>query len=653
MAASGDSTPAIREKIVSGGIYMAGRWGIGTAVSLIGTVAITRAVGPSQYGVFAAVLAIFMYVSNIGSFGLDVYLIRLQAVSIPRRTIDTAFWLTSGLAVVLGAGGALLALVGPNVVNGANWTVTALLGSAAFTFSLISNIPLALLEKELDFRRVAAVELTNQYLFYAVAVPGAILFKAAWAPAAGLVIQQAVAVVAFSAAASYRPHFAWSTAVARDGLKYGLSMTGAQSIYQLRQLVNPLIIGATLGAAATGYVALAIRMIETLSFVRSVTWRLAIAAFSKIRADLPKTRRAIGEGMPLQVLALGSFLLPLCWVSTFVVPIVFGPQWRPSIGLLPYIAVGYLVNMAFSTNSAALFVAARNRDVAVFHTFHVALFAGAAYVFAHVYGLRGYGYAELAGLGAYPYLAWRTDRAFGGSPGLSLAMIWLASFCVAMFVHVVGWWSAAALAPVVLWPRSWATASIVVTPMMALIPRPWAPRGSSRRRRPVQYAARWRGQWVSPAWCSLYVLLFVGMVLSSAASPRFFAENTAAANATLISPSFDGRILECTLGGLVLLCVIAVGAGRLYRSDARHWVVIGVASIGPALGGIFGPMPDKHFQYLGLLLVGAVILLLPRLSLAAYARVVRGVLLLVVGAEWLHARLSAAATVARRSARRQ
>jgi O-antigen/teichoic acid export membrane protein len=449
---------------------MALRWGLGTMASLVGTVVIARSIGPSQYGVFAAVLAIFMYLSNIGAFGLDVYLIR-HVTAVTKEMVDTVFWVTTILALGLGAVAGLLAWLGPDVVHARHWTATALLGSAALPLSLIASIPLALLEKALDFRIVARVELTNQLLFYAIAVPGAIVFRDAWAPAVGLLVQQAASVFAFSLAASYRPSMTLSRRVAREGLRYGLAMTGAQSIYQLRQLVNPLIVGATLGAAATGYVALAIRMVETMSFVRTVTWRLAISAFSRIQTDLAATRRAIGDGTPLQVLALGPFLIGLCWVSTFAIPHVFGQRWVPTTIVLPFICVSYLVNIAFSTQSAALFVAGRNRAVAIFHTLHVAVFASAAALFVSHFGIIGYGYAEMAALVAYPALLWSANDAFEGSPNLSVAMVWLVCMCLALFVHSWSWLCAGALLPVLCWRRSWSTAGIVLVPLWARLAR--------------------------------------------------------------------------------------------------------------------------------------------------------------------------------------
>ena len=50
----------------------------------------------------------------------------------------------------------------------------------------------------------------------------------------------------------------------------------------MRLLVNPVLVGRFAGAQGVGFVALAIRLVEVLSFIKQATWRVAMAALAKL-----------------------------------------------------------------------------------------------------------------------------------------------------------------------------------------------------------------------------------------------------------------------------------------------------------------------------------------------------------------------------------
>ncbi len=59
-----------------GGAYIVVRQGLGMVLSLIGVLFVTRVIGPANYGVFAASFGIVGFIATVGTWGIDVYLIR-------------------------------------------------------------------------------------------------------------------------------------------------------------------------------------------------------------------------------------------------------------------------------------------------------------------------------------------------------------------------------------------------------------------------------------------------------------------------------------------------------------------------------------------------------------------------------------------------
>src|SRR5690606_11130688 len=127
-------------------------------------------------------------------------------------------------------------------------------------------------------------------------------------------------------------------------------------LWQLRTLINPMVVGRFLGPEGVGYVALAIRFSEVLSFFRNVSWRLSIAALAKVQSDFPRLRTALEEAMALQVLAVGPLLGAFSLLATPLIPLLFGQQWEPALQVFPLIALGVLVNVVFNMQSSVLYV---------------------------------------------------------------------------------------------------------------------------------------------------------------------------------------------------------------------------------------------------------------------------------------------------------
>jgi PST family polysaccharide transporter len=274
----------------------------------------------------------------------------------------------------------------------------------------------------------------------------------AWAPTLAWVAQQLILAAALLISARYRPRFVWNGAQAREMINYGVSFSASTWVWQLRALVNPFIVGRFGGAGMVGIVALTIRLVEYLSFVKSVTWRLAIAALGRLQDNRARLGRAVSEGMGLQLVALGPLLVLFGWIAPWAIPFLFGPEWLPVLQIYPFVALSYLANATFSLHASALYVLRRNWDVALFHAVHVVLFAGTALLLVPRLGLTGYGLAELVALASYIMLHYYLAAQIG-EPRYGPAILWGVAFGAALFYRYA-WWTTLALAVVALMPSS-------------------------------------------------------------------------------------------------------------------------------------------------------------------------------------------------------
>lgn len=436
-------------------------------VGVAGVLILTRVIGPHDYGVFASAMGVHLYLSSLSQWGVGVYLIRGNDEQDSPAVYDQAFTLLLVLGIAAALIGNLLLPVAARWVTIPDFHRVAAVMFLVLPLQLTNQVPLARLERRLDYRRVAVTELSGQLTYYSVAIPLALAGGRFWSPVAGWWAQQLVVGLQLHLGSDLRLRPYWSRALVRRMLGYGLGYSASMWVWQLRGLVNPLIVGRYAGAESVGYVALAIRLTEYLCFVKTAVSRISMSALARLQTEPSKLRQALTEGMTLQQVVLGPLLLIFALVGPVVIARVFGPRWSGVMAVYPFIAIAYLANALFTLHSSVLYVRRHNWRVAGFHLAHICLFATAALLFVPRYGVRGYGMAELFAIPGYLVLHDIVRRDIG-APDYRSAVVWfLSTVGPLLFVRHVP-----ALALMALLPLMWHTTRTQLIGYVRLLLRP-------------------------------------------------------------------------------------------------------------------------------------------------------------------------------------
>jgi O-antigen/teichoic acid export membrane protein len=401
-----------RQKAIKGGAFLLVRQGVGMVLSIVGVLLVTRTIGPRQYGLFASAMGIVTFLFMVGSWGLDVYLLR-KTEDPEEKESHQVFTLLLCIASVLCIGMIALRHVVAAFLKMPE--ESTLLGTLAFgiPLNLLALPAIVTLDRDLNFKQVALNELFSQSSYYVVALPLAFRGFGAWAPAVGFLTQQASLLALSYRSAKFRPRLHWERSLVKKMLSYGLSYSSSIWVYQLRELVNPVVVGRFAGAEAVGYVAVAVRIATFLSFARMATWRVAMPALAKLNRDAERLRNAISEGIRLQAVSVGIPLASFALLASFLIPLGLGRHWSSAVRVFPFIALGYLSNAMFSLHASVLYMLEKNWQVTWFNAFNVVLFAGSAMLLVPRVGFVGYGWAEVVALLSYPVLYVSVDRQIG------------------------------------------------------------------------------------------------------------------------------------------------------------------------------------------------------------------------------------------------
>lgn len=437
---------------------MAARQAVSLAVGLGGTLALTALLGPAGYGRFAAALALYLYALSVAPLGINAWLVRRVVtegsddVRTEPAVAQTARSVLLLSALAVGGVAALLVPVVERWMHAPAIAGLAFAMLAALPLQLITLVPLAALERALNYRVVAAAELQGLVLYYAVAVG---LALRGWGPEAivlGWWLQTLWIAVRVHRAAGMTLRLGWTATLVREALGYGLAYASSLWTYQLRDLVNPLIVGRWLGVEAVAVVALGVRLVDAASFVKAAVWRISLPALSRLQQDRHRLAIAVRDGMRLQLALVGPALLALATIGVPIALRLFGPEWIRLRDVMALIAAGTLCNAMFNLHSSALYALGRIAAVWRFHLLHVALFAGMAWTLVPLIGVAGYALSELCAMPAYVvlYAAFRRAVRTPDAPSVPQRTELLLGIC--LVVAVAGsawtpWFAALALLP--------------------------------------------------------------------------------------------------------------------------------------------------------------------------------------------------------------
>ncbi len=386
-----------------GGLYLGIRYGLGILISCGNMFVLTRWIGPHAYGLFVTALGLTSFLALLARAGIDTYLVRAESPP-TERTYSIATTLIMGFSIVMvGAGAAAVPLL-TRWYASQEFLPAYLVTLVTIPLAGLAGVPTAKLERELNFRAVASIELGGQILALLVSVGFAWCGLGVWAPVTGLIVWQtwAAAGALITARLGLRPAF--DAAEARRMLSFGIGYAASLRIWHLRTLVNPLLVGRFAGAEAVAFVALAIRITEGLGFVRVAAGRLAIAALSRLRHEHTRFRSTLEGALKLQILALGPLLCLFALVAPVVVPQLLGSRWTASLRVYPFVAAGVLVNSVYNLQASALFVTGQQWMVLRAYALHVALMGWGTWMLLPRLGILGYGLAEVAACGGYAVL---------------------------------------------------------------------------------------------------------------------------------------------------------------------------------------------------------------------------------------------------------
>ena len=314
-----------------------------------------------------------------------------------RRQLSSLYWLNIVLGVVVFL---LVAGLSPLIAMFfGEPEVARLLTLAAFVFLIapLGQQFRVLLEKELQFRRLARIDMTGAAGGAGIAIISALLgygvYSLVWGALAGHVIR-AGSYVAIGWR-NWKPQLRFRVGDLDGYLSFGLFQTGERIVNSFGAYVDYLIIGRFLGAEALGFYTLAYQLVVVpLSKLNPVLTRVAFPLFALRQDDDAALRRGYTEMTRLLAFILCPAIIGLAITAPLLIPVLVGEAWTPSIVLLQILSMLGLIK-ALLNPSGSILLAKGRPDIGFIWNVFIAVVNTAVFLVAVNLGLQAVAWAYM------------------------------------------------------------------------------------------------------------------------------------------------------------------------------------------------------------------------------------------------------------------
>jgi O-antigen/teichoic acid export membrane protein len=339
------------------------RYGLVIAISFAGTVVLSRMVGPRIWGIFAIAQVVCLSSQEIFGRGIATYLIKKSGAPSP-ADIRSTFALQQLLGLVFLADAALLAFPASRWYH--SQELVPLLFAAAFASYAYAwrSVPVALLERELDYVKVAFIEILEAATFSGAAIVLAWLGR----PITGLVLALALrsllpTVLAFTLK-PVRPQLFFCRDTVSTVADFGLFITGISVINIAILFVPAIFVGKLAGVESLGLAQMAFSLFSNLLFATAAVLRLSFSTYSRLAHYPGELQKTVNNNLETLSMVLAPAIVLFAGLSPAWVPLVFGAKWQLLPELLLAQAPGYLLVAIFwGIINPALVVSGKHRYI--------------------------------------------------------------------------------------------------------------------------------------------------------------------------------------------------------------------------------------------------------------------------------------------------
>ncbi len=391
------------------------------AAQFVTAVAVARLLSPQEFGLMGMVLVFTGFAAIFYDMGLGAALIQRRDLS--ERHVNSVFWINAGMGTLL----TILFIAGAPLISWffgeppLRWLTVAV--SLAIIPSALSVAHIALIDKALNFRARFRIETISTLASGAVAVFLALNGMGVWSLVGQSLVLAATRFVLTWRMSRWRPAWSFDTTASRELFKFSRNLLGNSAVQYWGRNIDRLILGRFMGSLGLGLYSLAFRSITLpLDLTTNVTNAVMFPAFSVIQGDIATLKRVYLQSTRMIALVTFPVMMGLADLAEPIVLLLYGNQWRASIGVIQVLAFSGMAQSVYNT-AGWLFLSQGRTDIVIRLGVYATVVRACGAAAGIPWGIMGVAWAYL--VGSYGFLWYPTWRNAGHQLNLGVGeLLW-------------------------------------------------------------------------------------------------------------------------------------------------------------------------------------------------------------------------------------
>jgi len=375
------------------------------SLSLLTTVILARLLVPADFGLVGMAAVVIGFIEMFKDLGTAAAVIQRKTTS--QALLASMFWLNAGFGLA-----AMLAIYLASPLAGTFYREPQVIPimqalSLSFLLSGLSNLQKSLLERNLEFDKLARIEIGTTLFATLVGITAALLGHGAWSLVYQMLAGNFIGTLLLWSACRWRPTRQFDWQEIRSVMGFSLNLTGASIFNYFARNADKFLIGRFLGSQDLGYYDLAYRLMQLpLQGISAVIGRVMFPLYARMQDDAGQFGRAYLKVASAIALISFPLMLGLTALAGPFVRAVFGAAWMPVIPLLLILApLGAVQSIA--TTVGSIYTAKGRTDWALWWNIGAGLLIVLSFALGLPWGILGVtaSYAIMFLLLTYPAFA--------------------------------------------------------------------------------------------------------------------------------------------------------------------------------------------------------------------------------------------------------
>jgi len=314
------------------------------------TIIIARVLAPADYGLLEMSFMFAGYAMIFSELGLGSAIIHRAEPT--NKELSSVFWFSATIGILLGLACFLFAYPNSLIFNEPRVIPLTQAVSLIFLLSALQVVPLNLLKKEMNFKRVGFIQMSSTFFSCVAMIVLVYMGAGVWTLLLGSIIRKIITLFQAFLSVNWTPKWHFNFSEAKAYLSFGITVAGSRSLFYIYEMSDKFFAGRAWSAQMLGYYSFAFQLAQLpTEKIAVLINQVSFSAFSKLQND-----KAEFNKLYIQIVYItATIVTPLFFggflVSDELIRVFLNDKWFPIIPLFKYLCIVQIITGINAVNN--------------------------------------------------------------------------------------------------------------------------------------------------------------------------------------------------------------------------------------------------------------------------------------------------------------